>query len=215
MSLGPGIRSCTRVKICGITRSEDGVAAAALGVDAIGLVFYPQSSRFIDAETARCIVTALPPFVTTVGLFLDATASAVRAIIEQVPLDLLQFHGVEDPQFCQAFGKPFIKAVPMRVGADIQVYARDFAAAKALLLDSHGGGVIGGTGKAFDWSLIPRQLAKPIILAGGLNPANIAEAVRTIQPYGVDVSSGVESVKGIKDQRLMGEFMQQLTRNRR
>ena len=200
----------TRVKVCGITRIEDGLAAAAVGADAIGLMFYPKSSRLVDITTAQHIVAALPPFVTTVGVFLDATETEVRAIIEQVPLDLLQFHGNEDPAFCQAFAKPFIKAVPMRVAADVSAYAREFASAKALLLDSHGGGVIGGTGKSFDWDLIPQDVTKPIVLAGGLNPTNIAEAIKTVQPYGVDVSSGVESAKGIKDSQLMSQFMQQV-----
>ena len=213
MSLTSG-RACTRVKICGITRIEDGLAAAALGVDAIGLNFYPKSSRLIDVTTAQQIVTALPPFVTTVGLFLDATETEVRAIIEQVPLDLLQFHGDEEPAYCEAFAKPFIKAVPMRVAADVSAYARDFANAKALLLDSHGGGVIGGTGKPFDWSLIPQDVARPIILAGGLNPANVAEAIEVVQPYAVDVSSGVESAKGIKDSQLMSQFMQNINNQR-
>lgn len=202
----------TRVKICGITRLEDAIAAAELGVDAVGLVFYPKSSRLVSPAGAAAIVAALPPFVTSVGLFLDADASEVRDVLAQVALDLLQFHGDEEPAFCASFGRPFIKAVPMRVGADVAAYAQDFKAAKALLLDSHGGGVIGGTGERFDWSKIPSRsrIGKPIILAGGLNPANIGEAVQQIQPYGVDISSGVESAKGIKDHTLMREFMRNL-----
>jgi phosphoribosylanthranilate isomerase len=200
----------TRIKICGITRIEDALAAAELGVDAIGLVFYPNSSRLVDTATAANIVAVLPPFVASVGLFLDPTALAVRAVLEQVPLDFLQFHGNETPEFCQSFGQSFIKAVPMRVASDVSAYARAFASAKALLLDSHGDGVIGGTGERFDWRLIPRQLAKPIILAGGLNPANVAAAVREVRPYAVDVSSGVEAAKGIKDRRLLQEFIYNL-----
>jgi phosphoribosylanthranilate isomerase len=204
----------TRVKICGITRIEDGVAAARLGVDAIGLVFYPKSSRLVDAAVAARIADALPPFVTTVGLFLNAGVDEVRAIIGRVRLDLLQFHGDEDAGFCQLFDKPFIKAVPMRIGADVAAYASEFSSAKALLLDSHGGGVIGGSGESFDWNKIPQQIDKPIILAGGLDPHNIAAAVHRVQPYGVDVSSGVEAAKGIKDPGLMAEFMRQVDRVR-
>jgi phosphoribosylanthranilate isomerase len=208
------VLSRTRVKICGITRIEDGIAAARLGVDAIGLVFYPNSSRLVNPETAAGIAAALPPFVTTVGLFLNAGVDEVHDVIRRVPLDLLQFHGDEDPEFCQAFAKPFIKAVPMRVGADVVAYASAFRAAKALLLDSHGGDVIGGSGRRFDWNKIPQQIDKPIILAGGLDPQNIAEAVGQVRPYGVDVSSGVEVAKGIKDRDLMADFMGQLEQTR-
>ena len=200
-----------RVKICGITRIEDALVAAQLGVDAVGLVFYPGSRRFIAIPTAAKIVAALPPFVTTVGLFLDADQSAVQTVIDAVALDLLQFHGDEPPDFCQSFGKPFIKAVPMRVGADVMAYAQQFSPAKALLLDSHGGGVIGGTGEQFDWNLIPQQLPKPVILAGGLNADNITQAIAQIRPFGVDISSGVESsTKGIKDHQRMADFMRKL-----
>ncbi|MFO1352438.1 MAG: phosphoribosylanthranilate isomerase [Gammaproteobacteria bacterium] len=202
--------SRTRVKICGITRIEDGVAAAHWGADAIGLVFYPRSSRYLDPQAAARIIAALPPFVTTVGLFLDADADAVRATLAQAPLDLLQFHGDESPDYCAAFNRPFIKAVPMRVGADVAAYERAFAQAKALLLDNHGGGTIGGSGERFDWRAIPRQLHKPIILAGGLGPDNVAEAIRQVRPYGVDVSSGVEAAKGIKDIARMRAFMHQV-----
>lgn len=197
----------TRVKICGITRIEDGIAAAEAGVDAIGLNFYPRSSRLVDPATAACIVAALPPFVTTVGLFLDAEPTQVQEIIDHVPLDVLQFHGDESPAYCQAFGKPFIKAVPMRFGADVVAYARDFDAAKGLLLDSHGGGRIGGSGERFDWDLIPK-LDKPLILAGGLDVKNVAAAIVQVRPYAVDVSSGVEAAKGIKDAALMRAFIQ-------
>lgn len=205
----PPAHARTRVKVCGITRIDDGVAAAAAGADAIGLMFYPRSSRLIDAETAAAISAALPPLVTTVGVFLDSSAEQVRAVLEQVPLDLLQFHGDEPAAFCRSFGRPFIKAVPMRVKADVDVtaYAREFDDARGLLLDSHGGGVIGGSGKTFDWQLIPTGLNKKIILAGGLHPGNVADAVRAVRPYGLDVSSGVESAKGIKDAALMREFI--------
>lgn len=199
-----------RVKICGITRPGDGVAAARAGADAIGLVFYPGSSRLVDTATALAIVQALPPFVTCVGLFLDANAAQVRAVLERVPLDLLQFHGTETAAFCGQFERPYIKAVPMRFEADVQAYARDFEQAKGLLLDSHGGDKIGGSGERFDWRRIPADLSKPVILAGGLTPDNIASAVNQVQPYGVDVSSGVETAKGIKDAHLIERFMHQL-----
>ena len=199
-----------RVKICGITRPGDGIVAAQAGADAIGLVFYPGSSRLVDTATALAIVQALPPFVTSVGLFLDASAAQVRAVLERVPLDLLQFHGTETAAFCEQFERPYIKAVPMRFEADVQAYARDFEQAKGLLLDSHGGDKIGGSGERFDWRRIPADLSKPVILAGGLTPDNIASAVHQVRPYGVDVSSGVETAKGIKDARLIERFMRQL-----
>ena len=201
----------TRVKICGITRVEDGLAAAAAGADAIGLVFYPRSSRWVEPAAAAAIVAALPPFVTTVGLFLDAEAGFVREVMARVPLDLLQFHGAESPGYCTGFGRPYIKAVPMAETDDVTGYARRFAEARALLLDSHGGGRIGGTGERFDWSLIPAVPGKPLILAGGLDPSNVAEAIRRVRPYAVDVSSGVEAARGINDPALIQAFMQTVT----
>ena len=199
----------TRVKICGITRPEDGLAAAQLGADAIGLVFYPKSSRAVDVPTARRIVAVLPPFVTVVGLFVDAEPATVQAILRQVPLDLLQFHGQEDPDYCNAFGRPYIKAVPRGAGVAVADYERRFAAAAGLLLDSHGGATpVGGSGQKFDWTLIPTGVVKPIILAGGLDPSVVGEAIRQVRPWAVDVSSGVESAKGIKDIALLRAFMQ-------
>ncbi|MFO1431109.1 MAG: phosphoribosylanthranilate isomerase [Candidatus Competibacteraceae bacterium] len=199
----------TRVKICGITRPEDGLVAARLGADAIGLVFYPQSSRAVDVPTARRIIAALPPFVTVVGLFVDAEPAAVRAILRQVPLGMLQFHGWEDPDYCSAFGIPYIKAVPMGASVDVGAYDRRFAAAAGLLLDSHGGAIpVGGSGRRFDWAKIPREMVKPIILAGGLDSSSVVEAIRQVRPWAIDVSSGVESAKGIKDTALLRAFMQ-------
>ena len=198
----------TRIKICGITRPEDGLAAASLGVDAIGLVFYPPSPRAVDAAAASAIIRSLPPFVTSVGLFVNAEPAAVRDILRQVPLALLQFHGDEAPDYCAAFDRPYLKAVPMGAGADVADYARRFDRAAGLLLDSHGGACVGGTGQGFDWSVIPAHRAKPIVLAGGLSPANVAQAVRQIRPYGVDVSSGVEAAKGVKDLHLMRMFVE-------
>ena len=189
----------TRSKICGITRPEDGLLAASQGADAIGLVFYAPSPRYVAAEQARAVIAALPPFVTTVGLFVDAPAEEVREILALVPLDLLQFHGNEDEAYCQSFGRPYFKAIRMAEGVDLAEQAARYASASALLLDSYQKGVPGGTGHAFNWARIPEGLDKPIILAGGLGPENIDEAIRTVRPYAVDVSSGVEAAKGIKD----------------
>lgn len=197
----------TRVKICGITRPDDGVTAAQLGADAIGLVFYPPSPRFVTVDAAQRIVAALPPLVTVVGLFMNAEPAAMRAVLAQVRLHLLQFHGDEPPDECAAFGLPYVKAVPMGANADIQDYERRFATATGLLLDSHGGAQTGGSGQGFDWARIPAERCKPLILAGGLHPGNVAAAVRQVQPYAVDVSSGVESAKGVKDAELMRAFL--------
>ena len=197
----------TRVKICGVTRPEDGVTAAQLGADAIGLVFHPPSPRYVTADLAYRIVAALPPFVATVGLFMNAEPEAVRAVLSEVPLSLLQFHGDEDPGYCAAFGLPYLKAVPMGADADVRDYERRFAAAAGLLLDSHGGHKMGGTGQSFDWTRIPAERRKPLVLAGGLHPGNVAAALRQVHPYAVDVSSGVETAKGIKDPELMRAFL--------
>lgn len=197
----------TRVKICGVTRPEDGVTAAQLGADAIGLVFHPPSPRYVTADLAYRIVAALPPFVVTVGLFMNAEPAAVRAVLSEVPLSLLQFHGAEDPGYCAAFGLPYLKAVPMGADADVRDYERRFAAAAGLLLDSHGGHKMGGTGQSFDWTRIPAERRKPLVLAGGLHPGNVAAALRQVHPYAVDVSSGVETAKGIKDPELMRAFL--------
>lgn len=197
----------TRIKICGITRVQDGLAAARLGAHAIGLVFYDASARAVDAQQARSIVDILPPFVTTVGLFVNAEAGAVRETLANVPLQLLQFHGDETPDYCAAFGVPYLKAVRVRPGVDLLQYARDFRTARGLLLDAYVEGVHGGTGATFDWSLIPQSLPLPIVLSGGLDADNVAAAVRAVRPWAVDVSSGVESAKGIKDAAKMEAFM--------
>ena len=199
--------SRTRVKICGITRPEDGVVAAVLGADAIGLVFYPPSPRFVTVEAAQRIVAALPPFITVVGLFMNADLAAVQTVIARVPLHLLQFHGDEPPDYCVQFGQPYLKAVPMGTGAEVRDYEQRFASAAGLLLDSHGGGQSGGSGHGFDWTRIPAERGKPLILAGGLHPGNVAKAIRQVRPYAVDVSSGVETAKGIKDAELMRAFL--------
>lgn len=199
--------TAVRVKICGITRVEDALAAAAAGADAIGLVFYAGSPRAVGVEQARAIIAALPPFVTTVGLFVDAGRDELAHILASVPLDLLQFHGDESAEQCEGFGRPYIKALRVRAGDDIVARVADYPSAQGILLDAYVEGVPGGTGEAFDWSLIPQRLSKPLILAGGLRPDNVAAAVAQARPYAVDVSGGVEASKGIKDAQKVGAFI--------
>jgi len=198
----------TRVKICGITRPEDGLAAARAGAAAIGLMFYARSPRCVSLDLARRIADALPPFVTIVGVFVDPDPDEVRAAMAAVPLQLLQFHGDESPQFCEGFALPHIKAVRVRPGLDLVQYASRFSKAKALLLDAFVQGAHGGTGQSFDWSLVPRGLELPLVLSGGLHPENVADAIRRVRPWAVDVSSGVEAAKGIKDPKRIAAFMQ-------
>jgi phosphoribosylanthranilate isomerase len=197
----------TAVKICGITRSEDALAAARAGAHAVGLIFAPKSPRLVTPASAAGIVRALPPFVTPVALFVDPDAAHVRAVIEAVRPQLLQFHGDENPGFCAGFGLPYIKAVRVRAGVDLLQYARLYAAAKGLLLDAFVEGNHGGTGAVFDWSIIPREFPLPLILAGGLDPGNVGAAVRRVRPWAVDVSSGVEASKGIKDAAKVAAFI--------
>ncbi len=197
----------TRVKICGLTRPDDALAAAAAGADAIGLVFYAQSPRAVDAAQARSVLALLPPFVTSVGLFVDADPAFVRGVLAEVPLDLLQFHGAEPPDYCAAFGRPWIKALRVRPGLDLARAYLDYDGAAALLLDTYRPGVPGGTGQSFDWGLIPEALAPSIVLAGGLDPDNVAEAIRRVGPWAVDVSGGVEAARGIKDPAKIAAFM--------
>ncbi|NOX76064.1 MAG: phosphoribosylanthranilate isomerase [Gammaproteobacteria bacterium] len=202
-----------RVKICGITRPQDAQAAAERGADAIGLVFYEPSPRAVSIEQAQSIVSALPPFVTVVGLFVDASRQRLEEVLGQVPIDLLQFHGTESPEQCEAVshkfsGKPYIKAIRMRADIDVVQQAQRYASASALLLDAYQPGVPGGTGERFEWSRVPQTLDKPIVLAGGLNDANVAKAVEQVQPYAVDVSGGVEGgVPGIKDHQRIAAFI--------
>ena len=193
-----------RVKICGITRIEDALAAASAGYDAIGLVFVNRSRRRVSPEQARGICRALPPFVSRVGLFMDADADLVRRTLDEVPLDWLQFHGEESQAFCRQFERPWIKALAM--GGERLPDANQHAQADALLLDSHGGGKMGGSGQTFDWQALP-ALPRPWILAGGLHPRNVAEAVDQLKPDAVDVSSGVERSPGIKDVNLINQFI--------
>ncbi len=193
-----------RVKICGITRAEDAAAASAAGADAIGLVFVSRSARNVDFDQAAAIARSLPPFVTRVGLFMDSDAEFIRQALASVPLDWLQFHGREPEDFCRQFQRPWIKAIAM-AGTDGNI-AADYGQADALLLDAHAAGELGGSGKTFDWGRIP-VLARPWILAGGLRPDNVAAACRQLRPHGIDVSSGVETRPGIKDGKLMSEFI--------
>lgn len=201
-----------RVKVCGITRAEDVVAAAAAGVDAIGLVFYPASPRAVTPEQAAALVAAAPPFLTVVGLFVDAEPEAVRGVLGRVALDLLQFHGNEDADYCRGFHRPYLKALRVRADMDLARAAAAYRDARGLLLDSYRPGVPGGTGETFDWSLIPAHLDRPVVLAGGLTPANVAAAVRAVGPAAVDVSGGVEVAKGVKDAALIRAFMRGVER---
>ncbi len=202
----------TRVKICGITRPEDARAAAKLGADAIGLVFYSASPRAVTIEQALAVCAALPPFVTRVGLFVNAPREEIQQVLHTVPLDLLQFHGDETPADCEGFGRPYVKALRMAAGMDVLATLASFSGAAGILLDSYKLGVPGGTGQTFDWSRVPRQTEHPIILAGGLTPGNVAMAIEQVRPYAVDVSGGVEAAKGIKDRDKMTAFMNEVQR---
>lgn len=195
-----------RIKICGLTRVEDLEQAVHAGADALGLVFYPPSPRFVDLPTAARLARAVPPFVTLVGLFVNADPAVVRATLAAVPMHLLQWHGDEDEAYCRQFDRPYIKAARVRPGIDLLQYAAGFPSAQAILLDAFVDGY-GGGGKVFDWSLVPRSLGKPLILSGGLDADNVGEAVRRVQPDAVDVSSGVEASKGIKDPEKIRAFV--------
>jgi phosphoribosylanthranilate isomerase len=202
----------TRVKICGITRVEDGLAACAAGADAIGLVFYPPSPRAVTMEQAVAIRRALPPFVTVVGLFVNADRETVVETARAVHLDLLQFHGDESRAQCELFAMPYMKAI--RVGDDVDLgeMSRRYAGAKALVLDTHDDKLWGGSGRTFDWDAVPADLELPVVLAGGLSPANVADAIRRLRPYGVDVSGGVEQAPGIKDAARIAKFIEEVDR---
>lgn len=205
--------SRTRVKICGITRVEDALAAADAGADAIGLVFYAKSPRNITLEQARRIVATLPPFVVSVGLFVNPVAAEVDAAIRLVGLDMLQFHGDESPEFCEGFSRPYIKALRMKADADPAAFASCHPVARGLLLDAWEQERFGGTGHTFDWQRIkPFAGASRIILAGGLTPANVAEAITTVRPWAVDVSSGVEQAPGIKSAERIHSFISEVRR---
>ncbi len=200
----------TRVKICGITRPEHASAAAAAGADAIGLVFHAPSPRCVTRARARAVCAALPPLVSVVGVFVNPEPRDVEAVIEDVPVDLLQLHGEESPELCASTGRPYVKAVRVRTRDDIVEAAARYADARALLLDAHHDTLWGGTGSRFDWDLVPDDVGRPIVLAGGLTPENVAGAIRRVRPFAVDVSGGVESAPGEKDPRSLERFMQEV-----
>lgn len=200
-----------RIKICGFTRPEDAAAAAELGADAVGLVFYEKSKRAVSIETAQRIVRALPPFVGVVALFVNEEAARIEEILAQVPIDIIQFHGDEPPEFCRRFARPYIKAVRVQNTADIIAALETYPDARAVLFDAHIEGEYGGTGHSFDWRMLPQNLNGHWILSGGLTPDNVAEAVRITGAQTVDVSSGVESAAGIKSVAKMAEFIRRLS----
>ncbi|GGP18643.1 phosphoribosylanthranilate isomerase [Silvimonas iriomotensis] len=196
-----------RIKICGLRDPATARAAAQMGADAIGLVFYEPSPRNVSVEEAKAVLAALPAFVTSVGLFVNADPDWLRDLLQVLPLDLLQFHGDESPEYCRSFGKPWIKAVRVKQDTNLIEYAAQFHDARGLLVDAFVEGTPGGTGEAFDWSLIPEDLPLPLILSGGLNPGNVSEAVAAVAPWAVDVSSGVESTRGVKDLNKVAQFI--------
>lgn len=201
------MRSRTRIKICGITRESDAQAAVRLGADALGLVFYPPSPRYIDVAQAAAISRQVPPFVTVVALFVDADVAAIEEVLSQVRVDLLQFHGQESCADCERFGRPYIKALRVRSAETLAAEMACFPSASGFLLDTYSPHVPGGTGESFDWSLFPAHSDKALILAGGLTPANIGQAIAATRPFAVDVSGGVEEAKGIKSQQLIEQFI--------
>jgi len=182
------------------------------GADALGLVFYDKSPRYVSVQQAVQLTEVVFPFVTLVGLFVNATAEAVHEVLQVVPLDVLQFHGEEEPEFCAQFGRPYLKALRVKPGMDLVQYAADFAGAQGLLLDAFVDGLHGGTGASFDWTLIPNDLPLPVILSGGLNAGNVADAIRKVRPYAVDVSSGVEASEGIKDAAKIAAFIKEVNK---
>jgi phosphoribosylanthranilate isomerase len=198
----------TRVKICGITRIEDAMAAAQAGADAIGFVFDPKSPRHIHPDQALKIARALPPFITIVGLFVNAAPDTIEGVLGHVPLDLIQFHGDEKPEQCRRYHRSYIKAIHMQSNIELREKARLYGDATGLLLDTYVADVAGGSGQAFDWNRVPRDLGRPLILAGGLTPENVGAAIRQVHPYAVDVSSGVESSRGVKDAAKISAFVE-------
>ena len=200
----------TRVKICGITRVGDGIVAAEAGADALGFVFFEKSPRYVSIDKAAEICRAIPPFVTKVGLFVDASKEEVRRVSDNVHIDLLQFHGDESPEFCRSFNLPYIKAIRAKNRESILEAIDAHSDAVGVLIDSYVPGIPGGTGNTFDWSLVPIEYRSKIILAGGLNSENVADAITDIRPYAVDISGGVESAKGIKDSEKIDKFMKEV-----
>ncbi len=198
----------TRVKICGVTRAEDALEAARCGADAIGLVFYPASPRYVTMQQAQQVVAALPPFISVVALFVNAKQAEIEAIISQVRIDIVQFHGDETAAECERIKLPYFKAIRVKPDTNLLQYELDFSSAKALLLDTYSESAYGGTGHVFDWDLIPKNMVKPVILAGGLTDENVGLAIEKVKPYAVDISGGVELSKGVKDAKKIADFMQ-------
>ncbi|WP_028384433.1 phosphoribosylanthranilate isomerase [Legionella moravica] len=199
-----------RVKMCGMTRKEDVAHAISLGVDAIGLIIYPKSSRYVSIEKARLLLSDLPPFIDAVAVLVNPDRDTVHHILDELPVTLLQFHGDESPEFCQEFDFPYIKAVHPKSSTQIVHFADEFQSARAVLLDAATPDNRGGTGLTFDWSIIPDHVTKPYILAGGLNELNVIEAIKLHRPYAVDVCSGIETLPGVKDHQKMSRFMKAL-----
>ena len=197
----------SRIKICGLTRPEDVQASVDAGTDALGFVFYTQSPRAVNPQLMPPLMARIPAFVQSVGLFVNPEPEWVEEVCASVPLDLLQFHGDEPPEFCERFGKPYIKAIRVRPGLDLLQYCDTYASARGVLLDAYHPDLWGGSGQSFDWSLIPNNCSLPVILSGGLNALNVGEAIRAVHPFAVDVSSGVEISKGIKDASRIEAFI--------
>jgi phosphoribosylanthranilate isomerase len=202
----------TRIKICGITREQDVQAVARSGADALGFVFYEKSPRHVTVQQAVAMAKIIPPFVTLAGLFVNPAENEVRNVLKQVPLDVLQFHGEEPPEFCAQFGRPYLKAIRVKAGVDLVQCAARYSSAQGLLLDAFIEGIQGGTGESFDWALIPHSLSLPVILSGGLHAGNVVEAIKQVRPYAVDVSSGVEVAKGIKDAAKVAAFTNEVNK---
>ena len=202
----------TRIKICGITSLADALQAIEAGADALGFVFYEPSPRYVEPERVRDIIAALPPFVSTVGLFVNSDFSHVDAISRSTSLSMIQFHGDESEEFCSRFDLPYIKAVRVQSSEDVMKADAEYRNAQGLLLDAYKKGIPGGTGESFDWSLIPQDMKKPLILAGGLDSSNVGEAVSMVRPYAVDVSGGVELRKGVKDHAKISKFIKEVAR---
>jgi len=202
----------TRVKICGITRQQDALAAVEAGADALGFVFYEPSPRCVDLDAAAKIARALPPFVTTVALFVNAESELITRVVDEVGVDLLQFHGQECPDYCAQHRRPWIRAIRMKPDTDLQAEQARFEAGRGLLLDAYRPGVPGGTGETFDWARIPAELAPRVVLAGGLSPDNVGDAICRVRPHAVDVSGGVEAAKGIKDPAKIKAFIEEVRR---
>ena len=199
-----------RIKICGLTRPEDARCASGLGVDAIGLNFYPPSPRYLGVSAARAVRASISPFVTTVAVFVNPGADEVRRVMGEVGVDVLQFHGTEPARFCEEFGIPYLKAIGMREGVDLAAAVREYPSAAAWLLDVHDTEKWGGTGRTFDWSAVKGSFDRPIVLAGGLAPQNVEDAIRRVRPFAVDVCGGVESAGGIKDESMLAAFVERV-----